>query len=193
MACNTKISPTYFVHDFSRPTLDDKITIFEDRVLGWQMEIAQQLVDKVPHSGFGVLSILASYFEMISRFREGSCSTAKPDKFFRLGIRSVFSNLSCDDDTLKILWEDLRSGPYHYGVTGPRVRLSASYPPLDFAKPGDPNLVKVNPHALPRVLTEHLKEYVARLRNPVEAQLRAKFEARFDWQGNPQRRSTRQP
>ncbi len=64
------ITRKYTKHDFTFPlNLDDKINLFEDLILGWQLEIAEQLINGykdecnnihsgIPHSGFATLSII---------------------------------------------------------------------------------------------------------------------------------------
>jgi len=101
---NLWISPSYQDTDFPHPhSLDTKITLFEDRVIGWKLDIADQLIngsqEKSPirHSGYATLDII------------------------------------------------------------------------------------VNPHLLVPKLKAHLDDYVARLRDVNNTDLRAKFEVRYDF------------
>src|SRR5438128_1505393 len=94
------ISRNYTDSDFDgSPSLDDKITIFADRVLGWQLDIAEEIRTQIEneqnhgtaiqHAGFALLSILFSYFEMIAQYQKGEESDSKSKRFFELGIESV--------------------------------------------------------------------------------------------------------
>ena len=82
---NWKISPNYFNTDFSWPlSIDDKITVFCDRIYGWQLDIADQIInyrkgsndeiiEGLPHAGYAVLHLVLSYFEMIAKYRASFC------------------------------------------------------------------------------------------------------------------------
>ncbi len=58
------------------PTLNEKINVFEDRVIGWQLRIAEVILNgdpivgsrPSPHADFAALTAVVSYFEMIAQF-----------------------------------------------------------------------------------------------------------------------------
>lgn len=94
---NVWLSPSYHDTDFSLPfSLEDKITLFEDRILGWKLNIADQLIngsqEKSPirHSGYATLDIVFSYFEMIAKYEAGFTG-GESKKYFKQGVYSVFS------------------------------------------------------------------------------------------------------
>lgn len=61
----TCISPKYTDQTFgSNPTIEDKILVFENRVLGWNIAPAKSL-NSVPHAGYAIVSILFSYFDCL--------------------------------------------------------------------------------------------------------------------------------
>ena len=87
------ISPTYQDSDFPVPhSIDTKITLFEDRALGWKLNIAEQIINgkkkadgseerpPIQHSGFAVLDIVFSYFEMIAKYENGLLVLSLPKK-----------------------------------------------------------------------------------------------------------------
>ena len=187
-----KISRTFYDDDFPAASLNDKITIFEDRIIGWIIEVGQQVADKIPHSGFAVLLILASYFEMVAKFRDGYCSENKSKHYFKEGVRRVFPGSGFVDADLTLMYSELRSGLYHASITGPRVVLSRDFsPPISIADTSSGCIVQVNPHTLPGALQKDFTEYIRELRNPANSELRRTFEKRFDWQGSPFRKSSR--
>jgi hypothetical protein len=187
-----KISRTFYDHDFPVFSLQDKITVFEDRVVGWLLEPAGQVVEEIPHAGFAVLLVLVSYFEMVAKFAEGFCKKGESKTHFRKGLRWVFDDKGFSDEECDLVYWELRNGLYHAGIAGPSVRLSRDFPePLSCNKSGNGVMVDVNPHTLPRKLEAHFVSYVKRLRDPSEVSLRANFEKRFDWQGTPKRKSTK--
>jgi len=92
---NIWLSPSYQDTDFPLPhSLDTKITLFEDRVLGWKLDIADQIINggqeksSIRHSGFAVLDIVFSYFEMIAKYEDGFTGR-KSEEYFKK--RRLFS------------------------------------------------------------------------------------------------------
>ena len=75
------ISKSYTDADFcGNPGPTERIEIFRDRVMGWQIDIAKEMVrqietpgtgDVMKHAGYAVLAVLTSYFEMIQQHIEG--------------------------------------------------------------------------------------------------------------------------
>jgi hypothetical protein len=177
------ISPHFTDHHFQTPLrIEDKIALFADRVRGWQLDIAQSL-ESHHHAGFAVLAIVSSYFEMISKYERGHMSNKNSKAHFKLGVRSVLELHLSGESTLPdylidLLYEEVRCGMYHAGMTGPRVRISDA--------PGIPMIqldqfgLTLDPHQLVRALQEHFSGYVARLNDPANVTLRRNFEKRFD-------------
>jgi hypothetical protein len=198
---NMWISPNHALEEFGgQLSLDNKITVFEDRTLGWQIDVADILINgrsgvpaledvpRNPHAGFAVLSILFSYFEMIAKLEDGFVGQGQYRTYFERGFGRVFPDLMQHPPTtakgvLDKVYTGVRCGLYHVGITAPGVQLDGEYPcAVTFSEDG--NALLVNPLLLPDVLRQHLKSYVSRLRDPANADLRRKFEARFDhWEG----------
>ena len=132
-------------------TIDEKILVFEDRVLGWQIEPAEQLICSSGHAGFAVIHILASYFEMVGMALRGRRPVSPPRakkkrrkkkqrqrvrrdsrEYFDAGVRDVFPTIASWKQRhvrwfVSALWGDVRCKMYHEGMTGPGVFLSANY------------------------------------------------------------------
>ena len=204
------ISPNYRTQDFSQtPSIDDKIAIFADRTMGWKLDIADQLINgrrrgdgseersPIPHSGYAVMDIVFSYFEMIAKYEDGFTQKGQSEKYFKLGVYSVFPNMkhhqvpakipggqgkliSVIDYVLDLLYEGIRCGLYHSGITNGQIVITGGIPEpmaLDLQ-----NMVLIiNSHLLTPKLITHFNDYVNRLRNPNNLDLRHKFEARFDY------------
>jgi len=173
----------------SPPTLDDKIRLFEDRVIGWQLNPADCLRKSCgEHVGFAMLHILTSYFEMIAKYEAGHLRDRDSEKYFRLGVRAVFPNLNDlnswpsndQDDALGLMYQSLRCGLYHGGLTEDGIAVSWN---LRTALEWNGHAVFVQPAHLALSIREHFKEFLKRLKNPTETTLRTNFEARFDWSG----------
>jgi len=180
------ISPHFLDIDFpSSMSLDQKIEVFADSVKGWQLDIAQQCADSIPHSGFAVLSIVWSYFEMIAKFQDGYTNDGKSEEYFSKGFDNVFPNLSnpspeIKERLLKKLYKDVRCGLYHAGITGPNIALSGDFNfSVAFASP--PDSVRINPHKLVPDLEQHFQSYIRQLRNHNNEDLRRNFETRLNY------------
>lgn len=191
------ISPNYQDTDFSWPlSLDDKIKIFLDRTMGWQLDIADQCINgkngpegeivcPIPHSGFAVLNIVLSYFEMIAKYQDGFTRNTKSEYFFKLGIYSVFPQLKKEssqvaDNLLNILYYGCRCGLYHGGMTDNSIVVTSE---PGYALLFDPQelRLKINPHLLVPALKAHLLEYGRELNEKNNVTLRNNFEKRFDF------------
>jgi hypothetical protein len=181
-----KISPNYYNTSFKWPlTTDDKITIFNDRTLGWQLTVAEYLLKNHKHGGFAVLSIVMSYFEMIAKYYDGYAEIGCSESYFKKGVFLVFPEIGKNsqqimEDFLDRLYKKCRCGMYHNGITGGRIILTGgSGAPMIF----DPlkTLLIINPHKLVPVLITHFQDYIKQLRDPSNKRLRENFQKRFDF------------
>jgi hypothetical protein len=181
--------------EFAKPlAIHDKIEIFYQQALGWQLHIADLMINggkpldsgapitSINHSGFAVLHICLSYVETI-----GNCRTTKrrSEENFNNGALEVFLELkrygkSDRQKALKILYLGARCGLYHNSRTGYAVGLGQNVP--DEAIAYDPlnNRLAINPHELPRSMKRHLYQYQAELQDPANGQARSLFEHWFD-------------
>ncbi|MBM3137312.1 MAG: hypothetical protein FJZ98_03880 [Chloroflexi bacterium] len=193
------MSPSYLSTAFERPlSIDDKITIFIDRTLGWQLDIADKIINgetssdghlitpPIQHSGIAVLHIVLSYFEMIAKTEEGYVQPKKSEEHFKRGVLSVFPSLKnppvpITDELLKILYSGGRCELYHGGLTDSRIVLIGDIEaPMGF-DPANKKLL-VNPHRLVPAMKNHLRQFESRLRDPNNKELRESFEKRFDYE-----------
>ncbi len=201
---NIWLSPSYQDTDFLFPhSLDTKITLFEDRAIGWKLDIADQLINGSPdnspirHSGFAVLDIVFSYFEMVAKYEDGFTGR-NSEKYFKKGVYLVFPEFknipppaqtplspvgnvaSLVDIVLDLMYEGIRCGLYHSGITNGKIFLTGEIKaPMAFDL--QLQMLIVNPHLLVPKLKVHLHGYVARLRDVNNVDLREKFEKRYDF------------
>ena len=122
-----QISPRYTDRHFDYPlTLENKIDLFVDRVMGWQLDIADKCINgrlkDFQHSGFAVLSIALSYFEMIAQYHRGSVSKKRSAEYFEHGLRLVYPEVEqypaeVVNEPLHALYSGVRCGLYHYGLS----------------------------------------------------------------------------
>lgn len=178
-------------------TLNDKIILFADRVNGWQLDIAEQVI-ATPHAGFAALSIVGSYFEMIGSYLSGKASVGASAKAFERGLRAVLDPHKDSSAAevpeavyralIQALYVDVRCGLYHAGITGPNILLRiADDMPIVGIEDGR---VLLDPRKLIEAVRFHFMSYVQMLMNPDVRydDLRSRFERRFD-QPTPHRRA----
>jgi hypothetical protein len=191
------ITPYSLDTDFSWPLVfEDKVRIFYERIVGWQLNVAQACINgmlacdgtqtgPVPRSGYAVLQIVLSYFEMIAKMKQGYASSGQSERHFRMGVRDVFPQLrgydrGVVDDLLVILYRSGRCGLYHGGLTGGRIMIVGEDAPALTYDP-EAQYLAINPQRLVPTLREHLEAYVKALESPDNTRLRRNFERRFDY------------
>jgi len=169
------------------PTLEDKIRLFKEQTLGWQLDIADNCINSnlpgMRHCGFAVLFIIFSYFEMIAKMRYGYEGMSQSQKFFERGVLDVFPDLKIHPklkEIQTILYSSARCGFYHSGMAHKGIKISGEYKKaLEYTT--DPQIVLINPHLLIPLLKRHFLQYMSDVSNPGDPELRANFEKRFDY------------
>lgn len=175
------------------PSIDDKISVFEDRVLGWQLEVAELIREQIEnaptgspwqHAAFGLLNSLVSYFEMIAQYRSGQSSSGKSGQFFQDGLEDVFPRQFSVAEK-KAIYSAVRCGLYHNAMTKRGVVLSGDFPnAVNATLDANGDIIAlINPHRLSPVLVNHFNDYVVELRKPTNTALRSSFETFFDQHG----------
>jgi len=170
--CISKNYDTESFPEYPNLTLEHKIDLFEDRVLGWHLEIARCMItinedkgnkysETMAHSGFALLSVIFNYFEMIGKYKNPDVN--KPRELFYLGFEDVYPEYS-NPNCAKNLYEEGRCGMYHSGITGKGIDISGGYQ-KSIIYEGKRNLVHINPHILVRDLIKHFSNYIDKLRN----------------------------
>jgi hypothetical protein len=189
--------------DFSWPlSFENKVEIFCERTLGWQLHIADlvanggmacgeagshegNVVSPIRHSGFAVLHICLSYFETIGRYEQKNAATNTSTGYFKEGVGSVLPNLhkSHGNAVAKLLDrfnKGARNGLYHNSMTAPGVGLGQPPNGEAIAYDSDSDILVISPERLPKILKQHLERFRAELLDSCNAGLRQKFERCFD-------------
>jgi hypothetical protein len=173
---------------------EQKVQLFYEQTFGWQLHIADlianggvplpggEAIQRIEHSGFAVLQICLSYFELIGSLyaAKGESDTGK----FKTGVLHVFPDLSDDSaesrELLKRLHEGARCGLYHEGRIRPKIGLGQPPDGAVIAIDSSNGTVAVSPERLPRALKAHLENFRSQLLDPANSALRTAFERRFD-------------
>lgn len=186
----TFISPNYPQEKLDKPTIDDLVDVFKDRVLNWVFEPAKKLMsDK--DGCFGALCLLLTYFEGIWTYITGIDSKGRSKKYFNDAFMDVFNSSNHSPVLLtqvaKILYEDGRCGFFHDGMLRNRIFLTElnqidiliTMPPR---KPGGKvdvtaqiKSILIDPKYFMAAIERHFIDYLLCLRNPNERIKRENF------------------
>ena len=164
------------------PTTDEKIRIFEERVVGWQLDPTLEM-ERIDWSGFARLSVLLSYFEMIEQHRRGESSDGDSGKVFSSGFGYVYPGTTfkhADD-----LYKRVRCGLYHESFARRGVVVTVEVADA-FTFDQASNTIVINPDRLLRDIQKNFDRYIAALRAGEEPLL-TNFVKQFDagWVGAP--------
>lgn len=176
------ISPKHTTRDFPDGwTIDNKIDVFEARIEGWQIGIAKEIIIKeIPHRGFALLHIVFSYFEMIGKYIHGYIGEEKSKYYFGKGVQATFAVSPAEEKFLKVLYSSVRNGLYHLGMTKINVMLRDDIPgSIGFNS--EKNILAICPDRLVEDLDIRFHDYVSKLRDTKNVELRENFEKRFDY------------
>lgn len=188
-----QVTPKHELSEFKLPlSLEQKIDIFFERTDGWQLGIADKIINGVidqngkriepSESAYTVLNIVFGFFETIAKYEDGYVSIHESRRYFKEGLKSIFPEIDLHPKLLEMLYSDVRCGLYHSGCTNPRVFVMGDIKAaIAFTKQGR---LLINPRILVLKLREHLKFYVEELRNANNTKLRENFEKRFDFLNN---------
>ena len=183
------VTPFHKRSDFPEVlTVDNKIQIFYERITGWQLDIADMVINgvkvnkgtvivQIVGSGFAALNIVLSYFEMIGKYRDGYCHKNKSREYFSKGLEMVFPELCKNYQWLPDkMYDNIRCGLYHHGLTESEIILKGEgLPPIT---PLEGEVLLVNPHTLVSEMKKHFETFREQLKR--DEKLRANFEKRFD-------------
>ncbi len=189
----TATSRSHRVGEFGQnPTIQQKVEIFSDRVLGWQIDVAEEMSRQffeavaasdagrpMRHCGYAVVSVIFSYFETIAQYLQGESSERHSADFFEYGFRSVYPDSRFAYHEVRTVYSHIRCGMYHSGLTCAGVNIYEGHDEtFQFDSEG---WLLLNPFTLVQDVKQHFQAYVARLRNESGTELRQRFETVFDW------------
>ncbi|MFH1113455.1 MAG: hypothetical protein V1792_06000 [Pseudomonadota bacterium] len=190
------LGPNMTTDEFPLPwTRDVKISIFEDKINGWMLNIAEELDAKIPHSGYAILSIVLSYFEMIVHYRDGKTEDldelekggrpALPSaELFKEGVLWVVNDMGWpqkNQDEIErfqhMLYDFMRCGLFHSGIAYHKVWVSGHFGQVYVFRGDD---LIIDPKLLTKELKDHFDNYIGELRKGTNPSLVKNFEKRFD-------------
>jgi hypothetical protein len=142
-----------------------KIAIYQDRVSGWFLDIAQDLKE-TEEAGFIILMICLAHLEGVAQYRRGmKTPMGESSKVLKEEIKRVFTIPSFHQKAIDILVEDARHGLFHDCMTRRRIFLSQDYlNPIIWDEVAE--IVQINPHTFLDAIISDFSRYVVLLSDP---------------------------
>jgi hypothetical protein len=155
--------------------LDDKVMIYQRQVEKWFLECATRLI-KGKNNGFVILMIAVSYIEGVEQYREGISSLRQSKMFFKQGLKRIFSISPEDECYLDNVYEQVRCGLFHNGMSEGNVIISYEYSkPIEFCS----NDIKINPKLFLNEIKRDFSSYISILNNVENVDATNKFDCMF--------------
>ncbi|MBT3339243.1 MAG: hypothetical protein HN975_19410 [Anaerolineae bacterium] len=180
------ISPRFTADDFSEHwNLEDKIEVFIDRIKGWHLGVANEIIKRdIQGRDLALLHIVASFFEMISKYNSGYLGERKSKEHFRKGVSLVFPDIEPSaEDFINALYKNIRNGLYHIGRPGPNVIFDKNLPG-SIGYNSEEDMILVSTDQFVEGISLRFDSYARALRNSANTELRSNFERRFDFDNN---------
>ena len=122
---------------------------------------------------------------MIAKYEDGLTKSGRSKEFFKQGLLLVFPSLAnhpsgVSDQVLDSLYEGVRYGLYHGGGTVGSIAITWDQKSAMVFSP-DGKSILLNPEMIIAVVKAHFDSYITRLRDAKNAELRERFNRRFDF------------
>jgi len=176
---------------YSAEEYENKIRIFEDRVRGWFLDVALNLVSGSEQVEFSfnsedyvapnpkvyvALSVALAYIEGVEQYR---CGEKTPDRqageWFRKSAKRIFP-ATCDDAITR-LYKEARNGLFHSGFTYGKTYINCDYKQaleLEALESVEKKL-KINPKKVIEAVIDDFNRYILELRDSSNSDLGRKF------------------
>jgi len=186
-----KISPSFGPEKLVNASIETKIEIYEDRIRGWIIRPARELL-KTREGEHAALGISLSYFEGHQIFRTGQDSNGRSSEFFQGGFKAVFwhneagpggKDIALPADFLDLVASRLyglgRCGIYHTGFARAGIFLAKASAPISSSiekATGRISAIFIDVGRFLADIEAELGVYLAHVRNPAEMDSRGNFE-----------------
>ena len=183
------VSPRYTYKKLEPPFYRDVVDVFEDRMRGWVLAPAFQLLKTDPVS-VAAITLVTNYFEGIEIYFSGEDSKGRSQKFFRRGFQRVFlvrgGGQDQSDYIADSLYKTLRCGFAHDSMIRDGIQFSSMRAEpilitfrkvagkMDFSS--DLESVVINPRLFVEGVERHLTRYIAELRRAKDEVLKENFQ-----------------
>jgi hypothetical protein len=156
----------------------DGLTFYvQKRQLGIATEMAKEFLNNdstspYKESGYAILSVVMSYFEMIEQFEQGISSERNSKPFFLIGFGKVYRSTKLPNSEIEKIYDWVRCGMYHNSLTKNKSPLSRFYQVgFDVTSCG----IEINPGKVVEELSDHFEKWIAKLKDPSNVSDRHRF------------------
>jgi len=163
--------------------LNHKIVLYEDRINGWFLDIANSLDITNGDADFISLMISLSYVEGVAQYIYGETSRGKSEEIFKKKMKEIFDFGDVEpeivDKILKNIYQLARCGLFHDGMTRNNFNISRCFPtPIKYLL--ECEVVLVNPSLFLKKVKEDFDKYILSLKDKKNEDLRTKFGTTWD-------------
>jgi hypothetical protein len=200
------ISPVHTMpplkQDIADWSVEQMIEVFQAQIDGWHLGIADRIINEVwkigddycinainndgdlvhyvVDSGWAVLQITLSYFEIIAFYKNfAKMKKASARAKFDWGFKDVFPELAQQTRVMNIVRNELRNALYHTGLEPGYVYITHDSDPNPIVLHNAIGRVRVDPHSFVQHLRSHFKVYIDQLKDVSMTDLRNEFQAVF--------------
>lgn len=186
------ISPNYTV-SFPLDTIENRIAVFVDIVMGWQLNIAEDLISNNHRAGYAVMHILLSHIEMIGSYILGVNFTNTKrwnrDQYFNIkecfnsGLEFIFPEINSKPEEqknvlYKLFYSELRCVLYHHAMARGHILLTTEIDKIYELQ--NLNILIINPSKFTKHIINRFLFFIEQLSNNENIDLRDKFKSTFD-------------
>jgi hypothetical protein len=162
--------------EYAEDALDTKILVYEDRVVGWFFGYGR-LLQNHHDAGFVVLQVALAQVEGMEQYRRGESSDRDSSRFFRDGLKRIFSLDDSADGWLRDFYTLVRCGLFHDGMIRKRVKIENRFDsPLDY----DGTDIFISPNKFLDAVIEDFNRYIVKLKDQNNIDLREPFRRKHD-------------
>ncbi len=172
----------FIVYDERNPSkkldpndVETQIDIYENSTRYWFFNVAERLKQD-NEAGFVVLQLAISYIESIEQYKTGKSSNNDSKSFFSNSLKKIFPEIKFTKEILDHIYDEVRSGLVHNAITKKDVVISTKF--QDTIKIENKNIL-INPHKFLDRIIYDFEEYIKKLRNENEVNLRERFKTFF--------------
>jgi hypothetical protein len=141
----------------------ERIDLVCQRYKFWILEFAEKLANE-PNSGYAVLALLNSYFDMIAQLSGLRHPRERVHERVTTGLKIVFPELNGERDLAKEIYERLRNPIAHMGGTKDQIILIDRFEEaITWGKYHNLDAIVINPRIWAKRIIEHFDNFAAEL------------------------------
>ena len=153
------------------------ITIFEDRIRNRFLKIVDAIED-MPYAGFAVMALDSLLIETLMQFYHGDSETPRGQGRSYFVEYLTKSPFDFSEEEAERFYTDVRNGILHQAETrqNTRIRTDSNLPIVQLIQDG----IVVNRRKFHQTLEKAFEQYVEKLRDPKNSELRDRFRRKMD-------------